>query len=273
MQVDYKDHSFLNEVGRKVTIMGIHVITLVGIILIAAGTFCTIRGQLILNNKSAKEISTKADKIENLSEKNILLNEEVTSLVKKNANLNMELRKYVSGGDSFCYIQTYFEDGHGDDLVSFCIEHKGNYPLYDVDITIYDRTKRSSLIKETGMHKDFQPDEWAEFQKEHDLIGLFYGIRQKSILSKRHIPIVAVGTKIMPFLRVKLPEKQKEQEYLVKIYARNGAITQPIKFLKVDGHWRMSMRVQQYDNTSHKVIELLNDLSEAVPLNENYAGE
>jgi hypothetical protein len=273
MEVDYKEYLFLIKVRRKVTIIGIHIITWVGIVLIAVGTICTIWGQQVLTNKSATEISTKADKIEKLSEKNILLNEEVSSLAKENANLNIELRKFVSGGDSFCYIQTYFEVGYGDNLVSLSIDHKGNYPLYDVDLTIYDRTKRGNLIKATGMHKDFQPGEWVEFQKEHDLIGEFYDISQKSILIKHHFPVIAVGTKIMPFLRIKLPENQHEQEYLVKIYARNGTITQPIKFLKVDGHWQMSMRVQQYDNINHKVIELLNDLSEAVPLNDNYAGE
>ena len=111
------------------------------------------------------------------------------------------------------------------------------------------------------------------FQKEHDLFGETYNILKKSIVVKRHFPIISVGAKIMPFHRVKLPMDQNEQRYLVKIYARNGAVTQPIRFLKVEGHWKMSTRVQQYDSVNHKVIELLSDLSTEVPLDEKYAGE
>lgn len=255
------------------TIIGIHIITWVGIILIAVGTICTIWGQQVLNNRSAVEISTKADKIQKLSEKNISLNEEVTSLAKENAKLNIELRNFVSGGDSFCYIQTHFEVGHSDNNVSFSIEHKGNYPLYDVDVIIYDKTQQAKLLIDFGLKKDFQPDEWAKFQKEYDLFGEINNIRNKSILIKHHFPVIREGAKIIPFFRVVLPKDENEQNYLIKIFARNGTITQPIKFLKINDHWQMSMRVQQYDNINHKVIEMLNDLSAEVPLSEDYAGE
>ena len=123
------------------------------------------------------------------------------------------------------------------------------------------------------IHKSHTKEEWANLQKERDIMGEFYDISQKSIILKHHFPTIAIGSKIMPIHRFKLPEKQSEQQYLIKIYARNGATTQPIKFSKIKDKWHMSMRVQRYDNERHSVIELLNDLDPDVLLSEDYAGE
>ena len=111
------------------TIIGIHIITCIGIFLIGIGTLFTILGQQILTDRNAKEMSAKADEIKDLSEKNILLNQEITSLAKENANLNIELRQFVSGGDSYCYIRTYFENGHSDNIISFLVEHNGKLSI------------------------------------------------------------------------------------------------------------------------------------------------
>jgi len=259
--------------GKEMTILGIHILTLIGIVLIAAGTICTIWGQQVINDRSSSVISEKTTKIEKLANKNIELSEEATSLAKKNAEMNETLRKYVTGGDSYCYIKTYFEVGHKDNLVSFSLAHKGSFPLYDVDLVVYDVSNRSDLIKKMKIHKNHTKEEWATLQKERDIIGEFYDISQKSIVLKRHFPTIAVGATFMPIYRFELPNDRNEQKYLVKIFARNGATTQPINFLKIKDKWHMSMRVQQYDNDKHHVIELTNDLDPDVPLSEDYAGE
>ena len=259
--------------GEKMTILGIHIITWLGIVLIAAGTFCTIWGQQVINDRGSSVISEKTTKIEKLANKNIELSEEVTSLAKKNAEMNETLRKYVTGGDSYCYINTYFEVGHKDNLISFSLEHKGSFPLYDVDLVVYDVSKRSDLTEKIKIHKDYTKEEWAALQKERDIPGEFFDIRQRSIVFKHHFPAIAVGATFMPLYRFELPNDRNEQKYLVKIYARNGATTQPIKFLKINEKWHMSMRVQQYDNDRHHVIELKNDLDLDVPLSGDYAGE
>jgi len=182
---------------------------------------CTIWGQQRLTGKSAREISKKASKIEELSEKNISLNEEVASLAKKNANLNEELRNYVSGGDSYCYIKTYFEVGHNDNSVAFSLEHIGKYPLYDVDVVIYDRTKRSELMKKLGFHKEMKAGEWAEIQKTRDFFGEFEKIRQESILIKHHFPVIFfLKSKVIPIILLKQkdsflsPKKSKSYHFL-----------------------------------------------------------
>jgi hypothetical protein len=255
------------------TVLGIHIITWVGIVLIAAGTIFTIFGQQVINDRSSSVISEKTTKIEKLANKNIELSEEVTSLAKKNAEMNETLRKYVTGGEAYCFINTYFEVGHKDNLVSFSLAHKGSFPLYDVDLIVYDVSKRSDLTAKMKIHKNHTEEEWATLQKERDVIGEFYAIRQQTIVFKHHFPTIAVGATFMPIYRFELPNDRNEQKYLVKIYARNGATTQPIHFLKVKDKWRMSMRVQQYDNEKHHVVELENDLDPDVSLSEDYAGE
>ena len=255
------------------TILSIHIITWIGLVLIAAGTFCTIWGQQVINDRSSSVISEKTTKIEKLANKNIELSEEVTSLAKKNAEMNETLRKYVTGGDSYCYINTYFEVGHKDNLVSFSLAHKGSFPLYDVDLFIYDVSKRSDLTEKMKIHKNHTKEEWAVSQKERDILGEFYDIRQQSVVFKHRFPAIAVGATIMPLYRFELPNYRNEQRYLVKIYARNGATTQTIRFLKIKNKWHTSMRVQQYDNDKHHVIELANDLDPDVPLSEDYGGE
>jgi hypothetical protein len=256
-------------------IFSIHILTWIGIILIAIGTIFTICGQQIINDRSSSVISSKTTKIEELANKNIELSEEVTSLAKKNAKMNETLKNYVSGGDSYCYIKTYFEVGHKEDnIFSFGLNHKGSFPLYDVDFVIYDMSKRKILYEKMGFNKKFNSEEeWVNFQKENDFFGNIFEAQQQSILIKHHFPIITVGQNIMPIYRVQLPKYKIDQEYMIKVYARNGSITQPIKFLKIKDKWHSSMRVQQFDNELHKIIELLNDLDPDVPLSKNYAGE
>jgi hypothetical protein len=256
------------------TILGMHIYTLVGIILIALGSLFTYLGQQAINDRSSKEISSKTTKIEELAHKNIALSEEVASLAKTNAKMNETLRNYVSGGDSYCYINASFEVGHKEDnIFSFILDHKGSFPLYDVDLVISDISKRKILLEKMGMSKKFTSnEEWVNFQKENDFIGNIFEVKQKSVIFQNHFPIIAVGTKIMPIYRIALPKENIEQEYLINVYARNGSTTQKIVFLKIKDKWHMSMRVMQYDNEKHKFIELLNDLDPNVPLSKDFAG-
>jgi hypothetical protein len=201
------------------TIFSIHILTWIGIILIAIGTIFTICGQQIINDRSSSVISNKTTKIEELANKNIELSEEVTSLAKKNAKMNETLKNYVSGGDSYCYIKTYFEVGHKEDnIFSFALDHKGSFPLYDVDLVISDISKRKILLEKMGMNKKFTSDEeWVNFQKENDFFGNIFDAKQKSIIFQNHFPIIVVGSNIMPIYRIALPKDKIEQEYLIKI--------------------------------------------------------
>lgn len=175
------------------------------------------------------------------------------------------------GGNSYCFVESHFDE-HG--VVNFSLKHEGEYPLYDLTVLIRDRSKFAELVKALGIHnKNFTNDEWTQLQKKRDLIGEFIDVQKKAVIYQHTWPSLPPAAIVMPILRVNLPHNKDEQQYLVKIYARNGTITQPIKFLKVDGKWEMSTRIQKYNNLENKLIELSNRLHPKVPLEETYAGE
>lgn len=182
-----------------------------------------------------------------------------------------DIQGNILGGDSFCYVQPYF-DPQGN--LYFGLIHEGKYPLYDVNIVINDHSRRGELIEALGIHgRKFTNDEWNAFIKSQDLIGTFLDIDTKSMIFKYVWPSLTPRALILPLLKVDLPKNRNEQRYLIKIYARNGTITQPIRFLKVNGSWESSTRIQRYDDIHTKVIELKKKLHPAVSLEETYAGE
>ena len=177
----------------------------------------------------------------------------------------------ITGGDSYCYVEVAL-DPHG--LRNFFIKHVGEYIVYDVTVIVYDQSKRKELAEEMGgFGHGLTSEEYNRFIQERDVIGNAFTLIRRSEICKRTWPSLPPGSIAEPILRVELPDNKQEQRYLVKIYARNGIITQPIKFLKVNGKWEMSMRVQRHDNIKQETIELRNALHPDVPLEEGFAGE
>ena len=182
-----------------------------------------------------------------------------------------EIIDNITGGDSYCYVEMR-SDPHG--VMNFSLEHVGEYILYDLTVEIFDATKIQALAKEMeGFGHGLSEEEWNRFVKEHDVIEDYLNLKEKSRIYRQSWPSLPPGSIAIPIYKVTLPDNKEEQRYLVKIYARNGIITQPIKFLKVNGKWEMSMRVQRHDNIKHETIELRNALHPDVPLEEGFAGE
>jgi len=177
----------------------------------------------------------------------------------------------ITGGDSYCYVGIR-SDPHG--AMNFSLEHVGEYILYDVTVEIFDTTKLQALAKDMeGFSHDLSKEEWSRFVKEHDVIEDYLSLKEKSRIYRQSWPSLPPGSIAIPIYSATLPDNKPEQRYLVKIYARNGIITQPIIFLKVNGKWQVSMRVQRHDNIKRETIELRNALHPDVPLEEGFAGE
>jgi hypothetical protein len=198
-----------------------------------------------------------------------------TELIQKNQKieeLNNFILSSITGGDSYCYVQTPI-DMSG--FLNFSLVHVGKFPLYDVNVIIHDMSKRGELAQAMGIPTkgSFTRGELDELQKQRDLIGESIKLLEEDVISRHNWPSFPPGSIAMPFLRCRLPVDKQEQQYLVKIYARNGTITQPIRFIRVAGQWEMSMRVQKYDSLKLKFTELRNKLHPNVPLKETYAGE
>ena len=58
----------------------IHTLTWIGIVLLGLGTLFTIWGQQKINDKYSKELVSKTERVEKLSEENIKLSKENTKL-------------------------------------------------------------------------------------------------------------------------------------------------------------------------------------------------
>jgi len=112
--------------------MKMHPLQIIGIILLLFGTVFIYIGQ----NKSAemrnRELIKKSDKIEELSEKNMVLNQEIT-------NLNKQITGYIAG-DSYCLV-TFGKFDEGTDIVNVSINNEGENPLYELSLNIIDVEK------------------------------------------------------------------------------------------------------------------------------------
>lgn len=222
-------------------------------------------------SETAKLLQNKTAEIAVLSQRNAELSSQIADLAKQNAELNEYTANAVTGGDSYCYLLTHF-DFYG--IVNWSLQHEGDYPLYDINVRIIDLTKRSKLFKKSPFNRpNLFKEEWNKLQKGHDFIGEMLMAQRQSIIYTNQLPTLSPGAIVMPLVRFELPKNQDEQQYLVKIYARNGTITQPIKFRKVGGNWEMSMRVQKFDSKTRKIVELQKVLHPEVPLADVYAGE
>ena len=146
--------------------------------------------------------------------------------------------------------------------------------MYDLIVLIRDKKAFGRLVKDLGLHdRQVSRDEWTQIQKGRDVIGEFLDVQRKSVIYQHEWRSLPPKALVMPILRIKLPIDSIEQQYLAKIYARNGTITQPIKLLKIDDKWEISTRIQKYDDLEHKVKEVFSRLHPKVPLEETYAGE
>jgi len=186
------------------------------------------------------ELEARDKRIEDLSKENIQLSKELN---KKNE----EIVSIVTGGGSFCYLapERSFENRN---VINFIIDHKGNYPIYDVSIKVWDMTCLNKIdfgkIWEAHMGKSkvLTNDEWLKMK--NDTLFWTHSDETSSDLreqmNKCQIINVKLGT--IPNYRINIdpplfttPSISKEtdlnkftQEYQADIFARNGQFSQKI---------------------------------------------
>jgi hypothetical protein len=180
------------------------------------------------------------------------------------------LQGNIIGGDSYCYILRLIDES---EYLQFAVQHVGEYPMYDVTVVIKDITLRAKIFELVGIvNKEMTNEEWDKLKKDN-FIGKLFEADSKSEILRNKWPTLPKGALVMSIYRMKLPADKTELRFLAKIYARNVTITQPIRFLKINGKWKESTRVQKFDNEAHRCIELKCELDPEVPLEEGYAGE
>lgn len=128
---------------------------------------------------------------------------ELMKVTKENAELSGRIKNLVTGGDSYCYV--FISPWMEGNTINGTIYHRGDFPLYDVEMTITDMSAYKSLV-ESG---EFSLD-GIDACKESIKLGNFTSAKDINL----------------PPIKVSQPD---DQEYKIKFIARNGSWTQFIR--------------------------------------------
>jgi len=206
--------------------MNIHWLTIVGIVFIGVGTLLTYLGQQIINDKGARQLQDKTTKIETLSEENIRLNKEIAKLSAYNLN-------FVTGGDSFPFIDPTF-NVVTPKRMDLWLVNGGMYPLYDVTVTIRDLTRFKQLVKERELNKD----------KEH--------INLNDFETRINVGSMRPAQIMMDFFSVQAPEFG-EIKYRIEITSRNSYVEQMLH-IKFSGERKREI-LKQEAKVNGKIVD------------------
>jgi hypothetical protein len=135
--------------------------------------------------QTEKNLGSKSDEVTKLSEKLLTKTEEIADLNRslstksdKIADLNRDIAGIVSGGDSYCYVDLEsLSDGKNTPLL--VLVNEGNYPLYDVFITIVDLDKFRDI-------KEFTLENIAKAETRLNMGNI--ASKQARILSRIQLP-------------------------------------------------------------------------------------
>ncbi len=146
------------------------------------------------------------------------------------ANLNKQIAATVTGGDSYCHLMVT-SPGLKSKVADLLLMHEGKYPVYDVSIKIDDVDYMMQLLH-AGQESGQIPAD-----------SISQSMRALSAASKIiQVGNVGVGQAIMPIASLDMPETDSKS-YNVTINARNGSVFHVVRFRRVDGKWKMAIRV------------------------------
>lgn len=160
----------------------------------------------------ASKIDTLLAANQALSSQVDLKTTQIVALTEANAKLSQNISDSITGGKSYCCLKFY---DHGDGVVLPVVEHRGEYPLYDVSVNLLDL------------------DLWTEGYKEHNIEKMENGQWVHGSLS--------------PGQSLLLDPLSLEGRNIVRmratISARNGALLQMIHGRKIGKMWQFAMEL------------------------------
>lgn len=245
-----------------------HWLTWFGLLLIAVGTGFTIWGQQIMNSKSTRLLENKTDKITELSQENIRLSSELSKI-------NQEIAATVTGGESFCYLFPSPSFGKTN-AIDFHLQHKGEYPVYDVSMRIWDETGLKAIdhgqIFQTHLGyrtKEVTLEEWQKMKVDPEFIlqskkiesDIKEQMREYQVLEEKLgtiTPNTSINVMDPPLLTCTLPagtvSSKYRQEYSVSIAARNGQYNQKITLSVRNKRYHIASTVERVVSGSKRVV-------------------
>ncbi len=136
----------------------------------------------------------------------------------------LELTSYATGGDSYCYFSIGAHEGGKS---SWAAVHEGKYPLYNVHARIVDLDL---------FHKTNDP------------------LKADRVLT---IGDMAPGQAVM-LMSMDLGAGEKK-DFNVFFSARNGLVTQLIRFRRVNGQWTQAIRVLDRARGAEPILERIDE--------------
>lgn len=154
-------------------------------------------------------------------------------------SLNREIEKSIMGGDSYAVAEPVIREKNHFNLL---IYNKGKYPLYQLQVRVFDRDKFARLLS------DFKGD---EIQIKKNILAVHERaerIYQMGDLSPDQ------GTELGPFPLFPLTG---EANFAISFLARNGAVSQELRLRRIDNQWVRAYKLERDGN----VIEELHHSS------------
>lgn len=145
------------------------------------------------------------------------------------AALNREIAQTVTGGDSYCYLMVFPPSGTHNtcDLMAMT---KGKYPVYDVSVKIDDVLR---LVEIVSAQKEAGSLPYSSMSEEQAMLGQ----------ASRTFRLGNIGPdQAMQLGGIKAPEGNAAS-YNINIVARNGSVSQFIRFRRTNGKWHTAERL------------------------------
>lgn len=100
------------------------------------------------NERLNLKITSLSEKSNSLGQENKILNEQIRNLSNRISEQSIIIENEITGGDSYGEV-SFLHLGYPDDLRhSFNFHNRGDYPLYDVSITVRNQTLIKQKMKE-----------------------------------------------------------------------------------------------------------------------------
>lgn len=157
------------------------------------------------------------------------------------AELNRQIADTITGGDAYCYLMV-FPPSETSGLCDLLLVKEGDHPLYDVSIRIEDVGKLMEMVRtdqEAGVlpYKSMTESE-ARFAAARTII---------------QVGNIGVGQG-MQLGGIKAPEGD-QIAYNIFIFARNGSVSQIVRFRRVDRSWKSARRLIVNGKQIREVID------------------
>lgn len=157
------------------------------------------------------------------------------------AALNQKIADSVTGGDSYCYFFVG-RPGSKSQLADLLLMTHGAYPLYDVSVKIDDVQKLVDLVQAKSASGELPYD---------SMLLANQALGQASSVSS----LGNIGpNQAAHFGALDLSGRTKAS-WNIYFTARNGAVTQFVRFLRVGATWKFAFRVARGDEVLKEHVD------------------